>query len=90
MNKFKDNSTADVIEHRSPIEGMPNITLTRVCMYCHQMHTFTMPVDDYRKWAVNRVAIQKALPYFNASQREILLSQICPECWDVLFPPEEE
>lgn len=89
MPIFKDNSTADVIEHQSPIKGMPSITITRVCRYCHQTHRFTMPVDDYRQWADSRKAIQKALPYFNAGEREIILSQTCPDCWTELFGKDE-
>ena len=85
MPLFKDNRCSDVIEHHSPIKGIPNITLTRVCIHCHQTHTFTMPVEDYRKWSFDRVFIQKAMPYFNADQREILISQTCPTCYNIIF-----
>ena len=34
--------------------------------------------------------IQIAFPDLTADQREILISGICPECWDKIFPPEED
>ena len=85
MNLFPDNSNADVITCQSPIEGMPNITINRMCSHCKQQYYFTMPVEDFRRWSFDRVLIQKAMPYFNADQREILISDTCPTCYNIIF-----
>lgn len=85
MNLFPDNSNADVITYQSPIEGIPNITINRMCFYCKQQYYFTMPVEDFRRWSFDRVLIQKAMPYFNADQRQILVNETCPTCYDIIF-----
>lgn len=34
--------------------------------------------------------IQECFPDLDASSREFLISGICPECWNIIFPPEQE
>jgi len=48
-----------------------------------------MPTEDFRRWAIDRVLIQKALPYFTPDEREMLITQICPKCQKPIFEREQ-
>lgn len=47
-------------------------------------------VADYRDYMLNGKLAQDAFPYLSADEREMLISGICPTCWDNMFPPEED
>lgn len=54
------------------------------CVSCHTRHTITVPVANYKRWATGQARIQDALPMLTDDERELLLSNICPDCWDKL------
>ena len=65
-------------------------TINTRCPFCGK----TTPVQirrvaDYYAWQ-NGEHAQDAFPYLSASERELLISGICPSCWDNMFPPEED
>lgn len=55
------------------------------CVNCHTKHTITVPVAGYKRWATGHAKIQDALPMLSEDERELLMSNICPHCWDKLF-----
>lgn len=63
--------------------------IQRVCPHCHKLQTIEVQVSQYNRWMAGE-NIQIAFPDLTADQREILISGICPECWDKIFPPEED
>ena len=48
-----------------------------------------VPMEGLQRW-MNGELIQKALPELNPWQRELLISQTCPECWAEIFKEVEE
>lgn len=65
-----------------------NIDLVRVtvpCCECHRPHSFDI---DEAQWfsgldALNKGALmQHAFPNLNRDDREVLISRICPSCFD--------
>lgn len=67
----------------------PNTTVVHVtCVLCGAAHTVLVPTDGYKKWAQGRAHIQDALPGLSAEERELLMSGICPRCWDKTFGEE--
>lgn len=48
-----------------------------------------IPYEGLQRW-MNGELIQKALPELNPWQRELLISQTCPECWAEIFKEVEE
>ena len=55
------------------------------CRICEKVRTIpNVSVEGLEKWNKG-VNIQEALPDLNADQRELLISQTCPECWDKLW-----
>lgn len=46
-------------------------------------------VSDYRAWRNGKHA-QDVFPYLSANEREMLISGICPTCWDEMFGKGED
>lgn len=65
---------------------MSNIQAVVVkCCICGTTHSIIVPVAGYKLWATRQASIQDALPSLSDDERELLLSGICPVCWDKLF-----
>lgn len=86
---MKETETNNIITHKAPNDGISYITILRLCVICKESHFFTMPTEDFRRWAIDRVLIQKALPYFTPDEREMLITQICPKCQKPIFEREQ-
>lgn len=59
------------------------------CPICHETHSIMVFADDYLHWK-HGVEAQDAFEYLSADDREMLISGICPKCWDDLFADEDE
>lgn len=66
---------------------MTKITVGKRCPMCQTVNTVEVNNEDYVKWE-NGTVCQVAFPYLNANEREILISGICPTCWDKMFNSE--
>lgn len=60
------------------------------CRKCGKVYKFPVFVDDLEKYTKRQEGIQYALPYISAEYRELMISEICPICWDELMVTEEE
>lgn len=60
------------------------------CSHCGKEVELPIHESDVRRWLRKGTLIQREFPNLSASQREMLLSEICPECWDKIFKEEEE
>lgn len=67
-----------------------NVVVEVTCPFCGKVSTLTLPTDGYTAWKLNGVLVQDAFPALSAEDRELLISGICPTCWDGMFPDEEE
>lgn len=66
----------------------------RRCPICQEVQTIVMTKDQYKRylrWLDREGCIQDLLPDLDKDDREILISGICPNCWQDMFgePPEE-
>lgn len=67
---------------------MPSIQAPK-CHLCGE--TETVEVTDQEFTALqNTRFIQDALPNRDVDFRELLISGTHPECWNAMFPPEDE
>lgn len=66
-----------------------DLELLTVCPFCGEMTTVLVNKDDYVEW-LNGALIQNVFPYLSADERERLISDICPSCWDKMFSEDEE
>lgn len=55
------------------------------CVSCKTKHTILVPTSGYKLWASGQAKIQDAMPQLSEDERELLMSGICPKCWDKLF-----
>ncbi len=54
------------------------------CPFCGHGHSVWVNEIDYLDWQDGEL-VQNAFPYLSAEEREILISGICPTCWDGMF-----
>lgn len=57
--------------------------ITAMCPYCERLTELDVPDAGYKAWMDGEL-IQDALPMLTDSEREVLLTGICPTCWDEL------
>ena len=63
--------------------------VTRPCPFCGHFHEVEVNDMDYLDWKDGEL-IQNAFPYLSASERELLVSGICPTCWDKMFKTDDD
>ena len=59
------------------------------CRSCKEVTDLTVNIEGFIAWQGGEL-IQNALPELDADQRELLISGICPKCWEQMFPSDEE
>ena len=59
------------------------------CPFCGRHQEVIVNEIDYALYQAG-VRVQDAFPYLSADEREIIISGICPKCWDELFKSEED
>lgn len=60
------------------------------CRKCGKVYEFPVFVDDLEKYTTRQMNIQDALPYVSSGCRELIITHICPTCWDELMGTDEE
>lgn len=55
------------------------------CKGCGHTENISVTAAQLAAWK-SGCLIQKAFPNLNASQREMIMTQTCSECWDSMFP----
>lgn len=59
------------------------------CPFCGRGNEVEVNEIDYLDWD-DGVHVQDAFPYLSAGEREMLVSGICPDCWDKMFGQMED
>lgn len=60
------------------------LTVVIACVECHTVIKLKVDPADYAKWQAGEL-IQRAMPYLDVGERELLISGICSTCFDQLF-----
>ena len=63
--------------------------VTRPCPFCGRSHEVEVNDMDYLDWQDGEL-VQDAFPYLSAGERELLVSGICPTCWDKMFKTNDD
>jgi hypothetical protein len=63
---------------------------TNSCLYCGTENVIKIDQEDYIKWKVQKTYIQEVFPWLDKEQRELLISGTHPQCWDEVFPDDDE
>ena len=64
---------------------MRKLDITKKCRACDKSYTFTVDYDGYHAWKNQQGFIQDLLQDNTASERELLISGTCGECFDKMF-----
>ena len=56
------------------------------CNLCSKEYNIIADRNDMEAWVSGDKYIQDALAYLSAAERELLISQTCGICWDILYP----
>ena len=59
------------------------------CPFCGKGHEVEVNEQDYWDWEDGTLA-QDAFTYLPADEREILITGICPTCWESMFGSDDE
>jgi len=59
------------------------------CVHCESIYTIEAYARDLQEWR-DGALIQEALPYLSASERELLISGTCDDCWKEIFGEDED
>lgn len=71
-------------------ENRKEVTIITACPICGRVNEIATNEEDYFDWSFDGVLAQDAFPYLSADEREMLVSGICPDCWNRMFPAEDE
>ena len=63
---------------------MKDVILTMKCPFCGREHEVDVNEQDFVNYLAGDFA-QEAFPYLSATQREQIISHICPKCQEEVF-----
>lgn len=65
------------------------VEITAYCHLCKSKTTFLASKDGFEAWRKGEL-IQRALPELDRTQRELMISGTCPNCFDKMFAEDED
>lgn len=65
------------------------VTIVTACPFCGHANEVAVNEADYWDWQ-DGALVQDAFPYLTADEREMLISGICPTCWEKTFGSDED
>jgi len=65
------------------------VNVLGTCPLCGKEWNVSVSASEYAEWKSGRL-IQDAMPSVPAEQREMLITGICPECWDKYMKPLDD
>ena len=60
------------------------ITLITTCPFCGRENSINVREEDYSAWQ-DGALVQDAFPYLSTTEREQLISHLCPTCQRDIF-----
>jgi hypothetical protein len=63
--------------------------ITTTCRFCEETHKLHVNAIDFESWKQGEL-IQNAMPYMDISDRELLISETCGECWEDMFGEDDD
>ena len=83
MTNNQPNAIMIIVNEREVL-SMRDIRLEITCPSCGKSHFVEIAESDYNAW-YNGALAQNAFPYLSATEREQLISHICPQCQAEVF-----
>ena len=64
------------------------VTVSVECVSCGKVYHIDMTQEQYDRLLERKECIQDILPEVEPGIRELVISGICPECWNNMFKEE--
>jgi len=61
------------------------MTLEVNCIKCGSTTNLVVEQDDLKKYMNKEGLVQEIFPYLSSDERELIISCICPTCWNKIF-----
>lgn len=90
MSLFNYLAAEENGEHIDVRYNRHEVCIVTACPFCNKRHEVEVNEIDYLDWQDGVLMAQDAFPYLSADEREMLVSGICPICWDSMFGSDEE
>ena len=55
------------------------------CPHCNKITVLEMTDEQYNEYCLGRKYIQDIFPNWSPGKREMLITGICPDCWNKIF-----
>ena len=55
------------------------------CVCCSREYIVLVNAEDFEAWLSGSGLAQDILDYLSANDREMIISSLCPECWEKVF-----
>lgn len=68
---------------------MRDTIIAITCPFCGADHEVEVNFEEYVNWVAGEL-IQNAMPSLTPTEREQLISHICPKCQETIFGADEE
>ena len=78
----RSNSSAIITIEREVMVMRTNVAMT--CTFCRQFHLVEVDLEQLEAWR-NGELIQNAMPDLTPTEREQLISGLCPKCQAKMF-----
>lgn len=79
--------------HWLPLPSEMNDSIAHVvskpCPYCGVIELIDVPTEGWLRWRAGEL-IQLAMPDLSIEVRELLISGTHLECWDLLYPEDDD
>lgn len=66
------------------------VSFFKLCPVCGKRSDFNVTAEEYTRWTSGGEFIQNVWPNKSKDEREVMLSGTDTECFNKLFPPEED
>lgn len=66
---------------------MRDLEILCECPFCGKVNSVMVVADDYAAY-LEGMLIQDAFPYLSADERELIMTGICPACWNDMWETE--
>lgn len=66
------------------------IVITSICPICGRLVDTKVELEQYEAYMYGEMLAQDAFPTLSATDRETIISGMCPECQDEIFGNDDE
>lgn len=64
--------------------------ITASCIHCGKRSRLTVDAERYGRWHDRELTLSEAFPDLSLGEKELLMTGIHDECWDIMFKEEKE